>query len=432
MSKGVYAGIGGLARKAKRMYTGVDGVARKVKKAYVGVNGKARLFWSGSSLQTGEAIVAGAAYTSGVVDGIYKLSADGTLTMLTGTPVIDESPVYIRKMCVLDNVLVASLATSTVFCTDIENPVFSEDNCVVIDSAYTKMSQLFVFRGRFFANVYYTDSGYVYHRLYYSSSGLAWTLCGEWTVRPNNSDVYLSNSEQYSLFFIVDDALDEISAIGKRYDGSYFYDFFLSPSAEDGTAWANAATYIKRNGNQYTMAYNFLKKYNDVYYWRNPSTLYQLLYGSDYSNGNYTAVTCNPASGSTSMSPSFLNTSSSGENSNLAGADGVLYLPMRISGQSSSSGPGFGEVRLVKVDLAKKSLIGIANGFAYASSCAVAHGAVCSTQGGNALFSEGVLKYPTSSAHMVGGLYLVDGDTTSASTATTVSDSNGYWIIAKI
>lgn len=46
MSKGVYVGVGGVARKCRKMYIGIGGVARKIKKAYIGVNGIARLFFS--------------------------------------------------------------------------------------------------------------------------------------------------------------------------------------------------------------------------------------------------------------------------------------------------------------------------------------------------------------------------------------------------
>ena len=47
MSKALYAGIEGIARKVKKMYIGVNGIARKVKKAYIGINGIARLFFAG-------------------------------------------------------------------------------------------------------------------------------------------------------------------------------------------------------------------------------------------------------------------------------------------------------------------------------------------------------------------------------------------------
>ena len=46
MSKEMYIGVNGVARRVKEFYVGVNGVARKVKKAYVGVNGVAREFYS--------------------------------------------------------------------------------------------------------------------------------------------------------------------------------------------------------------------------------------------------------------------------------------------------------------------------------------------------------------------------------------------------
>lgn len=50
MAKGVYIGVGGVAKKVKKIYFGVGGVARKVKKAYIGVGGVARCFWSGGEV----------------------------------------------------------------------------------------------------------------------------------------------------------------------------------------------------------------------------------------------------------------------------------------------------------------------------------------------------------------------------------------------
>lgn len=55
MAKGVYIGVGGVARKVKKMYIGVGGVARKVKKAYIGVGGVARVFWSSEPTYGGTA-----------------------------------------------------------------------------------------------------------------------------------------------------------------------------------------------------------------------------------------------------------------------------------------------------------------------------------------------------------------------------------------
>ena len=51
MSKNLFVGVDGKARKAKELYVGVDGKARKIAKAYIGdENGKARLFWEKGSI----------------------------------------------------------------------------------------------------------------------------------------------------------------------------------------------------------------------------------------------------------------------------------------------------------------------------------------------------------------------------------------------
>jgi hypothetical protein len=47
MSKGIYIGVDGTARKVKRAYIGVDGTARRITKGYIGVGGVARPFWTG-------------------------------------------------------------------------------------------------------------------------------------------------------------------------------------------------------------------------------------------------------------------------------------------------------------------------------------------------------------------------------------------------
>lgn len=48
MAKGMYLGVGGVARKVKKTYIGINGVARKIKKIYIGVGNVARLSWSSS------------------------------------------------------------------------------------------------------------------------------------------------------------------------------------------------------------------------------------------------------------------------------------------------------------------------------------------------------------------------------------------------
>ena len=46
MSKNLFVGVDGKARKAKEFYVGVNGKARRIVKAYIGdENGKARPFW---------------------------------------------------------------------------------------------------------------------------------------------------------------------------------------------------------------------------------------------------------------------------------------------------------------------------------------------------------------------------------------------------
>ena len=53
MSKNLFVGVDGKARKAKELYVGVDGKARKIAKAYIGdENGKARLFWEKETTPT--------------------------------------------------------------------------------------------------------------------------------------------------------------------------------------------------------------------------------------------------------------------------------------------------------------------------------------------------------------------------------------------
>ena len=50
MSKNLFVGVDGKARKAKEFYIGVDGKARRIVKAYIGdENGKARPFWEKES-----------------------------------------------------------------------------------------------------------------------------------------------------------------------------------------------------------------------------------------------------------------------------------------------------------------------------------------------------------------------------------------------
>ena len=50
MSKNLFVGVDGKARKAKEFYVGVNGKAHRIVKAYIGdENGKARSFWEKES-----------------------------------------------------------------------------------------------------------------------------------------------------------------------------------------------------------------------------------------------------------------------------------------------------------------------------------------------------------------------------------------------
>ena len=51
MAKGIYLGVGNVARKVKKAYIGIGGVARKIKKMYIGIGNVARLFFSGGELE---------------------------------------------------------------------------------------------------------------------------------------------------------------------------------------------------------------------------------------------------------------------------------------------------------------------------------------------------------------------------------------------
>ena len=90
MSKGMYFGVDGKARKVKQAYIGVGGTARKVKKVYVGVDGKARLAWTagvavgdlpvGSVVQLNEAgaLTDYIVVHQGLPSSLYDASCDGT------------------------------------------------------------------------------------------------------------------------------------------------------------------------------------------------------------------------------------------------------------------------------------------------------------------------------------------------------------------
>lgn len=92
MTKAVYVGVGGKARKVKKGYIGVDGKARKIKKAYVGVGGKARPFWGGGELAYyGEVTpLSQARSRAGATSvGNYAIFAGGGASLTSGLPNVD-------------------------------------------------------------------------------------------------------------------------------------------------------------------------------------------------------------------------------------------------------------------------------------------------------------------------------------------------------
>lgn len=79
MAKGMYFGVGSVARKIKKLYFGIGSVARKVKKIYIGVAGVARLAWSAGIGYIGVATALSLArnYLAAASVGNYVLFAGG-------------------------------------------------------------------------------------------------------------------------------------------------------------------------------------------------------------------------------------------------------------------------------------------------------------------------------------------------------------------
>lgn len=86
MSKGIYVGVDGVARKVSKLYVGVDGVARRVLKAYIGdANGIARqvyaaekaYWWKRYAVNSWTSEIMAVMGTDGDVDGQFQVSKDG-------------------------------------------------------------------------------------------------------------------------------------------------------------------------------------------------------------------------------------------------------------------------------------------------------------------------------------------------------------------
>ncbi len=82
MAKGIYIGVNGVARKARKIYIGVNGVARKIKKIYVGVNGIARLAYGAEPSYAGTTtpLSSQRVFLGGASIGGYALFACGTIS----------------------------------------------------------------------------------------------------------------------------------------------------------------------------------------------------------------------------------------------------------------------------------------------------------------------------------------------------------------
>ena len=125
MSKNVYIGVGGVARKVKNIYIGVGGVARKVKKGYIGVGGVARLFYSSSGYQS----TITNAYTRGswgrpiaMSIGNYAIFGGGISGTSANTDVYDTSLTHSIKTFIFlnGNTAGASIGDGTKYCCYIE------------------------------------------------------------------------------------------------------------------------------------------------------------------------------------------------------------------------------------------------------------------------------------------------------------------------
>lgn len=80
MAKGMYIGVGNVARKVKKAYVGIGGVARKVKKMYIGVGGVARLCFSSGARKVSIANLTASMYAhAGVNNDNYALFGSGVV-----------------------------------------------------------------------------------------------------------------------------------------------------------------------------------------------------------------------------------------------------------------------------------------------------------------------------------------------------------------
>lgn len=94
MAKGMYIGVGNVARKVKKAYVGIGGVARKVKKMYIGIGGTARLcFSSGPSKVNSVTNLTHSMYGyDGVSNEVYALFTSDTRLNAYNSNLIQSVP----------------------------------------------------------------------------------------------------------------------------------------------------------------------------------------------------------------------------------------------------------------------------------------------------------------------------------------------------
>lgn len=162
MAKGVYIGVGNVAKKVKKMYIGVDGKARKVKKAYIGVDGVARLFYEkkytldlshtstnylhksktsryeGTAEFNGYAVLAGGSKSSGSDSAIDLFNASLTRTTPTTTVNANDSV----RCAVVGSKLVAITPSSSSNVNVFDTSFTRTLNTIAIESSYEVLSRL--------------------------------------------------------------------------------------------------------------------------------------------------------------------------------------------------------------------------------------------------------------------------------------------------
>lgn len=157
MSKGMYLGSEGLAKKGTDIYVGVDGVARKVSKGYVGVGGVCRQFWPSITYY---------------VWNVYNINYTEEITRESN--ITFNMPISPAKVC-------------TWIDKEIVNGVYDLTNARLIQHGLSSNSGFHSTDGGFIVGRYNNSSGY--------SSSTGWYWDGDYTLSANSSGTW-----QYTLY----------------------------------------------------------------------------------------------------------------------------------------------------------------------------------------------------------------------------------------